>query len=280
MATGENPDLALLSAYADGESMDEVLRSLTANGVITGRQQQTLDQAGRGAEATHHPGGRGPRRPQRRGGRQVRRGRQRRQGRRARQPGLHRCRPGQARWSTAPPAPGRRWSAPVPPTRPRCAGSRRARPRSSARSWRCPASRAAAYNGDTGGLLAKPGPGPVTSPYGWRIHPIYGYYGLHNGIDFGTGCGARLVAGESGTVVDKYFDEVYGNRLYLAIGKVNGASIVLVYNHMSGYAVGEGQHVKRGQVVGYSGSTGWSTGCHLHFIVMRNGEAVNPAPYL
>lgn len=136
------------------------------------------------------------------------------------------------------------------------------------------------YNGDTAGLLARPGPGPVTSPYGYRIHPIYGYWGLHNGTDFGTGCGAALWAGESGTVIDQYYDEVYGNRLYLAIGKVNGADIVLVYNHLSKYAVGEGAKVSRGQVVGYSGSTGWSTGCHLHFILMRNGDPVDPMGYL
>lgn len=136
------------------------------------------------------------------------------------------------------------------------------------------------YNGDTGGFLAKPGPGPVTSPYGYRIHPIYGYYGLHNGIDFGTGCGAPLVAGESGTVINRYYDEVYGNRLYVAIGRVNGAAMTLIYNHMSSYSVGKGAKVRRGQVVGYSGSTGWSTGCHLHFTVLRNGETVDPARYL
>ncbi len=136
------------------------------------------------------------------------------------------------------------------------------------------------YNGDTGGFLAKPGPGPVTSPYGYRIHPIYGYYGLHNGIDFGTGCGAPLVAGESGTVINRYYDEVYGNRLYVAIGRVNGAAMTLIYNHLSSYSVGKGAKVRRGQVVGYSGSTGWSTGCHLHFTVLRNGETVDPARYL
>ncbi|WP_435769753.1 M23 family metallopeptidase [Nocardioides sp. SYSU DS0651] len=135
------------------------------------------------------------------------------------------------------------------------------------------------YNGATGGLLAKPGPGPVTSPYGYRRHPIYGYYGLHNGIDFGTGCGAPLWAGESGTVISTYYDEVYGNRLYLAIGRVNGAAITLVYNHLSSYRV-RGGTVKRGQVIGRSGATGWSTGCHLHFTVLRNGEPVDPAPYL
>jgi murein DD-endopeptidase MepM/ murein hydrolase activator NlpD len=136
------------------------------------------------------------------------------------------------------------------------------------------------YDGETAGLLARPGPGPVTSPFGYRIHPIYGYWGLHNGTDFGTGCGAALRAGESGTVIDTYYDEIYGNRLYLAIGKVNGADIVLVYNHLTRYAVSKGATVTRGQVVGYSGSTGWSTGCHLHFIVLRNGDPVDPMQYL
>lgn len=136
------------------------------------------------------------------------------------------------------------------------------------------------FRGDTDGLLARPGPGPVTSPYGYRRHPIYGYYGLHNGIDFGTGCGANLWAGEAGTVVSRYYDEVYGNRLYLAIGRVNGATLTLVYNHLSSYRVGDGERVRRGEVVGYSGMTGWSTGCHLHFTVLRNGEPVDPAPYL
>ena len=85
-------------------------------------------------------------------------------------------------------------------------------------------------------------------------------------------CGAPLCAGESGTVINKYYDEVYGNRLYLSVGTVNGANLTLVYNHLSSYNVSEGAHVGRGDVVGYVGSTGWSTGCHLHFTVLRNGE--------
>lgn len=136
------------------------------------------------------------------------------------------------------------------------------------------------YNGDTGGLLHVPTSGPVTSPFGYRTHPIYGYYGLHNGTDFGAACGSALWAGAAGTVVNTYYDEVYGNRLYLAIGRVNGAVITLVYNHLSRYAVSEGQSVGRGDTVGYVGSTGWSTGCHLHFTVLRNGTPVDPMGYL
>ncbi|WP_183093120.1 peptidoglycan DD-metalloendopeptidase family protein [Nocardioides stalactiti] len=136
------------------------------------------------------------------------------------------------------------------------------------------------YSGDTDGLLQAPVDGPVTSPFGYREHPIYGYWGLHDGTDFGAGCGSALWAGESGTVINTYYDEVYGNRLYLSVGSVNGANLTLVYNHLSSYEVSEGARVGRGDVVGYVGSTGWSTGCHLHFTVLRNGEPVDPMNYL
>jgi len=136
------------------------------------------------------------------------------------------------------------------------------------------------YNGATNGLLHPPVSGPVTSPFGWRTHPIYGYWGLHDGTDFGAGCGSALWAGRAGTVINTYYDEVYGNRLYLSVGSVNGANLTLVYNHLSSYNVSEGARVGRGDVVGYVGSTGWSTGCHLHFTVLRNGSPVDPMGYL
>ncbi|MEZ0578459.1 peptidoglycan DD-metalloendopeptidase family protein [Nocardioides sp. MH1] len=141
-------------------------------------------------------------------------------------------------------------------------------------------SSAPTYSGSTGGLLHVPVAGPITSPFGYREHPIYHYWGLHNGTDFGAPCGADLWAAESGTVINEYYDEVYGNRLYLSIGTVNGANITVVYNHMSAYSVSEGAHVSRGQVVGKVGETGWATGCHLHFIVMKNGVPVDPMGYL
>jgi murein DD-endopeptidase MepM/ murein hydrolase activator NlpD len=135
------------------------------------------------------------------------------------------------------------------------------------------------FTGATDGFLNYPVDGPVTSPFGYRRHPIYGYWGLHDGTDFGAGCGAPLVAGAQGTVVETYYDEVYGNRLYLNVGRVNGANLTLVYNHLSSYRVHEGARVGRGETVGYVGSTGWSTGCHLHFTVLRNGEPVDPMGY-
>ena len=135
------------------------------------------------------------------------------------------------------------------------------------------------YNGATDGFLDYPVDGAVTSPFGYRTHPIYGYYGLHNGTDFGADCGQSLYAAASGTVVDEYYDDVYGNRLYLSIGNVNGANLTLIYNHLSSYQVGEGTQVKRGQVLGAVGDTGWATGCHLHFTVLRDGVAVDPMGY-
>ncbi|MGH3362917.1 MAG: peptidoglycan DD-metalloendopeptidase family protein [Nocardioides sp.] len=136
------------------------------------------------------------------------------------------------------------------------------------------------FNGRTGGFLNRPVPGGVTSPFGMRRHPIYGYWGLHNGTDFSTGCGTPLYASSGGKVISRYYSPVYGNRLFVGVGLVNGRYLTLVYNHLSGYNVGAGANVNRGEVVGYAGTTGWSTACHLHFTVMANGRPVNPMNYM
>ena len=127
-----------------------------------------------------------------------------------------------------------------------------------------------------GGYLMHPVNGPVTSPYGYRVHPIYGYYSLHDGVDFGAGCGQPLYAAASGTVIQRYFSSVWGNRMVIDNGYARGVGLGTIYNHATSYTVGVGQHVKRGQVIGYVGTTGWSTGCHLHFTVMVNGRPANP----
>ena len=132
---------------------------------------------------------------------------------------------------------------------------------------------------DTNGLLMQPVNGSVTSPFGYRTHPIYHYWGLHDGDDFGAPCGAPLVAVRGGKVLTEYYSSVWGNRLYLNVGMVNGNFITVIYNHMSRYNVGVGASVDRGDVVGYVGTTGWSTGCHLHFTVMENGKPVDPMKY-
>lgn len=135
------------------------------------------------------------------------------------------------------------------------------------------------YRGRTSGLLMRPVNGPVTSAYGYRRHPIHGYWGFHDGTDFGGGCGAALYAVSSGTVMSSYYSAVYGKRLYLNVGQVNGRNLTAVYNHAARYVVRPGQRVQRGQVVGYVGNTGWSTGCHLHFTTLVNGRAGNPMQF-
>ncbi len=136
------------------------------------------------------------------------------------------------------------------------------------------------YTGATDALLDYPASGSVTSPFGYREHPIYHYWGLHDGVDLGVACGQPLMAVADGTVISQYYSEVYGNRLYLSLGNVNGKNLTAVYNHASSYTLGVGDTVSRGATLGFVGDTGWSTGCHLHFTVLENGVAVDPMRYL
>ncbi|WP_299052120.1 M23 family metallopeptidase [uncultured Nocardioides sp.] len=131
-----------------------------------------------------------------------------------------------------------------------------------------------------GGVLGYPVNGYVTSPFGMRTHPIYGYRALHDGTDFGAPCGSPMYAGAAGTVVESYFSTSYGNRLILDHGLTNGVGLASIFNHATSYVVSAGQRVEKGQLVGYVGSTGWSTGCHLHFTVTVNGTPVNPMDWL
>jgi murein DD-endopeptidase MepM/ murein hydrolase activator NlpD len=130
--------------------------------------------------------------------------------------------------------------------------------------------------GPSGGFLSYPVAGRITSPYGYRTHPIYGYYSLHNGVDFGASCGSPLYASANGTVISEYYQTAWGNRLIVDHGYQRGVGLATIYNHATHYVVGVGDSVQRGQVVGYVGSTGWSTGCHLHFTAMANGSPVDP----
>ena len=110
------------------------------------------------------------------------------------------------------------------------------------------------FRGDSGGFLARPVPGGVTSPFGWRRHPIYGYWGLHDGTDFHAPCGTPERAANAGTVISEYWSDVYGHRLYLDLGQVNGKNMTVIYNHLTSYAVGNGARVKRGEAIGYAGT--------------------------
>jgi murein DD-endopeptidase MepM/ murein hydrolase activator NlpD len=120
----------------------------------------------------------------------------------------------------------------------------------------------------------------ITSPYGMRFHPILHYWKLHDGTDFGGGCGTPIHAAASGVITDRYYNGGYGNRLFLNNGIIHGSAITTVYNHLSRYKVRVGQHVNKGQVIGYVGTTGYSTGCHLHFMVYQDGQVVNPMNWL
>ena len=136
------------------------------------------------------------------------------------------------------------------------------------------------YTGKTGALLFRPVPGYITSPFGWRIHPIYGYRGFHDGVDFHAPCGTPVRSVNAGTVITKVWSDVYGNRLFVDLGKVNGQSMTAVYNHLDSYTVSEGQRVARGSAIARAGNTGWSTGCHLHVTILVNGSPVNPMSYM
>lgn len=130
------------------------------------------------------------------------------------------------------------------------------------------------------GFLDYPVDGYVTSSYGMRLHPIYKRWTLHDGTDFGADCGTPVRAAAAGTVLAVYFNAGYGNRVILDNGLYNGVGLGTAYNHLSAFAVEAGEQVARGQVVGYVGNTGYSTGCHLHFTVFENGATVNPMTWL
>ena len=115
-----------------------------------------------------------------------------------------------------------------------------------------------------------------TSAYGWRIHPIYGYRKFHYGVDLAAPSGTPIVATRSGVVNKTSYDSSSG--YYVKIDHQDGFESK--YLHMTHYIVKPGQSVSAGQVIGYVGSTGASTGPHLHFAIMYNGSHVNPAAYI
>jgi murein DD-endopeptidase MepM/ murein hydrolase activator NlpD len=116
----------------------------------------------------------------------------------------------------------------------------------------------------------------VTSEFGYRIHPIYGTRRMHAGIDLGASSGSPIVAAKGGTVISAGSLGGYGNAVVIS----HGGGISTVYAHQSRVAVSAGHSIGRGEVLGYVGSTGNSTGPHLHFEVRVNGAATNPRPDL
>jgi murein DD-endopeptidase MepM/ murein hydrolase activator NlpD len=127
---------------------------------------------------------------------------------------------------------------------------------------------------DTAGpCQARPVVGNVTSPYGYRVHPITGVWRLHTGIDFGAPSGRHIYACRGGTVVRANWYGGYGNAIVID----HGGGMQTLYAHQSGFAVGAGARVTAGQHIGFVGSTGNSTGPHLHFEVYIHGRTVDPA---
>lgn len=126
------------------------------------------------------------------------------------------------------------------------------------------------------GQLGWPVSGEITSPYGYRVHPIWGTTIYHSGIDIGVDEGTPVHAADSGVIVWSGWMGGYGYAVVIDHG--NGLSTL--YGHNSELAVDEGQSVSKGQVVAYAGSTGNSTGPHVHFEVRENGDSVDPMGYL
>ena len=121
-----------------------------------------------------------------------------------------------------------------------------------------------------------PVPARITSAFGMRFHPVLRYWKLHDGTDFGAACGTPIRAPRAGRVAERYYNVGYGNRLMIDHGYLGGRYVTTGYNHASRYTVRVGQRVQKGQVIGYVGSTGFSTGCHLHLMVWLNGRLRNP----
>lgn len=133
----------------------------------------------------------------------------------------------------------------------------------------------------SGALFSIPLPGGVvTSNYGWRMHPILGYNKLHDGVDFGAGCGQPQYAIGAGSVVASYYDSGGGNMVVINHGMMNGSSWTSEHLHLQSAAVSVGQSVDSSTVIGYTGTTGSSTGCHLHLTVTKDGATVDPLDYM
>jgi murein DD-endopeptidase MepM/ murein hydrolase activator NlpD len=116
----------------------------------------------------------------------------------------------------------------------------------------------------------------ITSPFGMRFHPVLHYWKLHDGTDFGAACGTPIRAAYAGRVAERYYNAGYGNRLMIDHGNIDGRYVTTGYNHATRYVVRPGTVVRRGQLLGYVGTTGYSTGCHLHLMLWVGGRLANP----
>ncbi len=128
--------------------------------------------------------------------------------------------------------------------------------------------------------FVKPISGRITSPFGWRTHPIFNSRTFHSGVDIAGPNRGSIIASNSGKVIYSGWYGGYGKVVILDHGIVNGKPTSTLYAHMSSIRVGQGQFVNKGEVVGYEGTTGYSTGPHVHFEVRINGKPNNPLNYI
>ena len=136
--------------------------------------------------------------------------------------------------------------------------------------------------GFSNGFLSRPVNAPVSSEFGMRFDPVMQRYQLHAGIDFAANCGTPVHAAADGDVIMAIPESAsggYGNELVIDHGFLRGVDLTTTYNHLTSFVV-TGGHVARGQIVAYSGTTGFSTGCHLHFETRQDGTPVNPRNWL
>lgn len=139
-------------------------------------------------------------------------------------------------------------------------------------------------SGSSGSVAAsgfqRPVGGRMISVFGWRMHPVYHYRKFHAGDDFPVNCGTPVKAAQSGRVLATTSNSQSGNKLIMSHGVKGGKVITTSYHHLQSFAVSSGAHVSRGQTIAYVGTTGASTGCHLHFEVHEDGVPVDPAGYV
>ena len=128
--------------------------------------------------------------------------------------------------------------------------------------------------------VAYPIQGRITSPFGWRTHPIFNSKSFHSGVDIGGPNLGAIRASNSGKVIYSGWYGGYGKVVIIEHGIVNGKPITTLYAHMNTIKVSNGQRVSKGDVVGYEGTTGYSTGPHCHFEVRVNGQPNNPLNYI
>ena len=126
----------------------------------------------------------------------------------------------------------------------------------------------------------KPIYGRITSPFGWRRHPIFNSRSFHSGVDIGGPYNGNVRASNAGRVIYAGWYGGYGKVVILDHGQVNGTPTTTLYAHLNSARVTPGEYVSKGQVIGYEGTTGYSTGPHVHFEVRANGRPNNPLNYI